>query len=75
MSAPRPFWRAHAASGPSALSADGFAASARPSPGSAHGEQICQHHCPVAHVAAEFPQLCERLVDYSLEDWDRRTRV
>jgi len=23
------------------------------------GEQICQHHCPVAHVAAEFPQLCE----------------
>ena len=32
--------------------------------GAAHGstvsgEQICQHHCPVAHVAAEFPQLCE----------------
>ena len=24
-----------------------------------NGEQICQHHCPVAHVAAEFPQLCE----------------
>jgi predicted ArsR family transcriptional regulator len=24
-----------------------------------HGAQICQHHCPVAHVAAEFPQLCE----------------
>jgi predicted ArsR family transcriptional regulator len=23
------------------------------------GQQICQHHCPVAHVAAEFPQLCE----------------
>ncbi len=23
------------------------------------GIQICQHHCPVAHVAAEFPQLCE----------------
>jgi predicted ArsR family transcriptional regulator len=23
------------------------------------GAQICQHHCPVAHVAAEFPQLCE----------------
>jgi hypothetical protein len=20
---------------------------------------MCQHHCPVAHVAAEFPQLCE----------------
>jgi len=23
------------------------------------GEQLCQHHCPVAHVAAKFPQLCE----------------
>ncbi|WP_216911567.1 helix-turn-helix transcriptional regulator [Nocardia noduli] len=23
------------------------------------GVQICQHHCPVAHVAEEFPQLCE----------------
>ena len=23
------------------------------------GDQLCQHHCPVAHVAAEFPQLCE----------------
>ncbi|HEX2824431.1 MAG TPA: metalloregulator ArsR/SmtB family transcription factor [Streptosporangiaceae bacterium] len=29
------------------------------SPHSAGGEQLCQHHCPVAHVAAEFPQLCE----------------
>jgi predicted ArsR family transcriptional regulator len=27
--------------------------------GSVSGIQICQHHCPVAHVAAEFPQLCE----------------
>ena len=25
----------------------------------ASGGQLCQHHCPVAHVAAEFPQLCE----------------
>ncbi len=25
----------------------------------ATGAQLCQHHCPVAHVAAEFPQLCE----------------
>jgi predicted ArsR family transcriptional regulator len=24
-----------------------------------NGEQLCQHHCPIAHVAAEFPQLCE----------------
>ncbi|MGC4932376.1 helix-turn-helix transcriptional regulator [Gordonia sp. DT30] len=23
------------------------------------GIQICQHHCPVAHVASEFPELCE----------------
>ena len=45
-----------------ALNADGYAASARPAPvigGTVIGEQICQHHCPVAHVAAEFPQLCE----------------
>ena len=44
-----------------ALSADGYAASAGPAPaiGATAGEQICQHHCPVAHVAAEFPQLCE----------------
>ncbi|CAN5131521.1 transcriptional regulator [soil metagenome] len=39
-----------------ALTVDGFAASVRTTP---HGEQICQHHCPVAHVAEEFPQLCE----------------
>jgi predicted ArsR family transcriptional regulator len=44
-----------------ALSADGYAASAGPAPaiGDTAGEQICQHHCPVAHVAAEFPELCE----------------
>ena len=24
-----------------------------------YGEELCQHHCPIAHVAAEFPQLCE----------------
>lgn len=39
-----------------ALTDDGFAASASSTP---LGEQICQHHCPVAHVAEEFPQLCE----------------
>ena len=42
-----------------ALSADGYAASARKGPGTLGGEQLCQQHCPVAHVAAEFPQLCE----------------
>jgi predicted ArsR family transcriptional regulator len=23
------------------------------------GQEMCQHHCPIAHVAAEFPDLCE----------------
>ena len=23
------------------------------------GEEICQHHCPIAHVAAAYPHLCE----------------
>ena len=23
------------------------------------GEEICQHHCPIAHVASEFPEICE----------------
>ncbi|MBT2211738.1 metalloregulator ArsR/SmtB family transcription factor [Actinomadura sp. NEAU-AAG7] len=41
-----------------ALSGDGYAAAAAKAPQGA-GEQLCQHHCPVAHVAAEFPQLCE----------------
>jgi predicted ArsR family transcriptional regulator len=39
-----------------ALSVDGFAASTLQA---GAGEQLCQHHCPVAHVAAQFPQLCE----------------
>lgn len=39
-----------------ALTADGYAASVRTAPS---GGQVCQHHCPVAHVAAEFPQLCD----------------
>ena len=45
-----------------ALTADGYAASAHAAPaagGEQPGEELCQHHCPVAHVAAEFPQLCE----------------
>src|SRR6266536_4359843 len=41
-----------------ALTADGYAASAGVAPAGG-GQQLCQHHCPVAHVAAEFPQLCE----------------
>lgn len=39
-----------------ALTADGYAATARSAP---VGEQLCQHHCPVAHVAEQYPQLCE----------------
>jgi predicted ArsR family transcriptional regulator len=41
-----------------ALSGDGYAASAQASP-TGSGVQLCQHHCPVAHVAEQFPQLCE----------------
>jgi predicted ArsR family transcriptional regulator len=39
-----------------ALTAEGYAANATVI---ATGGQLCQHHCPVAHVAAEFPQLCD----------------
>lgn len=45
-----------------ALTGDGYAATARSAPASAGapgGEQLCQHHCPVAHTAEQFPQLCE----------------
>lgn len=50
------------------LTREGYAASARlvgteqqgsRAPGAGRALQLCQHHCPVAHVAAEFPQLCE----------------
>jgi predicted ArsR family transcriptional regulator len=36
---------------------EGYAASVRQLP--VVGEQLCQQHCPVSHVAHEFPQLCE----------------
>jgi predicted ArsR family transcriptional regulator len=39
-----------------ALTSAGYASSTESAGG---GVQLCQHHCPVAHVAAEFPQLCE----------------
>jgi predicted ArsR family transcriptional regulator len=35
---------------------EGYAASVRDIP---VGDQLCQQHCPVSHVAHEFPQLCE----------------
>ena len=57
-----------------ALTASGYAASHRA--GRRAGVQICQHHCPVAHVAAEFPQLCEaetrafeRVLGTTSNDW------
>ena len=39
-----------------ALTGSGFAASLHQV---GVGEQLCQHHCPVSHVAAKYPQLCE----------------
>jgi len=44
-----------------ALCADGYAATVHEGaslPGQS-GAQVCQHHCPVQHVAEEFPALCE----------------
>ena len=42
------------------LAARGYAAQIREVGSGRHrGVQLCQHHCPVAHVASEFPQLCE----------------
>ena len=38
------------------LTEQGYAASVQSRP---LGEELCQHHCPIAHVASEFPQLCE----------------
>ncbi len=38
------------------LREDGFAATLDPA---TNGIQLCQHHCPVAHVAEQFPQLCD----------------
>lgn len=38
------------------LTEQGYAASVEPR---GSGEEICQHHCPIAHVAAAYPQLCE----------------
>jgi predicted ArsR family transcriptional regulator len=42
-----------------ALTRAGYATTTNPVDGPIHGVQICQHHCPVSHVAEEFPELCE----------------
>jgi predicted ArsR family transcriptional regulator len=39
-----------------ALCDDGYAATVHQG---GIGVQVCQHHCPVQHVAEEFPALCE----------------
>ncbi len=44
------------------FSEEGYAAAVRELPlvnDQSVGEQLCQQHCPVSHVAHEFPQLCE----------------
>jgi predicted ArsR family transcriptional regulator len=39
-----------------ALAEDGYASTVHDT---ALGVQVCQHHCPVQHIAEEFPVLCE----------------
>jgi len=48
-----------------ALTADGFAASTRPvgTGTPLAGVQLCQGHCPVQHVAAQFPAFCDAETD------------
>lgn len=38
------------------LTTEGYAAESK---SGVHGVELCQHHCPIAHVASEFPELCE----------------
>lgn len=40
-----------------ALTEDGYAATVEGVGGGA--TQLCQHHCPIVEIAAEFPQFCE----------------
>src|SRR4051794_23105453 len=42
-----------------ALTEAGYATTATQVNGPLHGIELCQHHCPVSHVAEEFPELCE----------------
>lgn len=42
-----------------ALSDAGYATTTTRVGGPLHGVQICQHHCPVSHVAEQFPELCQ----------------
>ena len=38
------------------LNDEGYAASSHEM---GAGIELCQHHCPIAHVASEFPEICE----------------
>ena len=38
------------------LAADGYAANVH---SKGIGEELCQNHCPIAHVAAAYPELCD----------------
>lgn len=62
-----PLARSEALAG--ALTAEGYAANASTI---ASGGQLCQHHCPVAHVAAEFPS-CARPRRRSSPVWSAPT--
>ncbi|MCB1266342.1 MAG: transcriptional regulator, partial [Mycobacterium sp.] len=42
-----------------ALTRAGYATTATRVGAPRGGIEICQHHCPVSHVAEEFPELCE----------------
>lgn len=42
-----------------ALTQAGYATTATRVGGPIQGIEICQHHCPVSHVAQDFPELCE----------------
>ena len=48
-----------------ALSAEGFAATTRPisGAGGSAAVQLCQGHCPVQRVAADYPELCDAETD------------
>ena len=42
-----------------ALTQDGYAATVREIAGGTFAVQLCQGHCPIQHVAGDFPQLCD----------------
>ena len=47
----------------SALSIDGFAATTDKGSGPTHTIQLCQHNCPIAHVAEQHPEFCNAELD------------